>query len=56
MDTAVALQRDFDALTSDRCPACSAPMVGTKPRVLPLRVSSRQAAFMAAMVVSCFTG
>ena len=55
IDTAVAPQRDFEARTSDRCPSCKAPMVGTKPRLLPLDVSWRQAAFMSAMAAICFT-
>ena len=46
METAVTWHRAFDARTSDRCPSCNAPMVGTKPSVLPLRVHLRQAAFI----------
>ena len=56
METAVTSQRAFDARTSERWPSCSAPMVGTNPRVLPLRVTWRQAAFISAMVAMRFTG
>ena len=54
METAVTSQRDFEARTSERCPSCSAPMVGTNPSVLPLRCTCRQAAFISAMVEMCF--
>src|SRR3954466_1281758 len=42
-DAATAAHCERAACTSDRCPACSAPIVGTNPSRLPLCRTSRQA-------------
>src|SRR5580693_139124 len=50
IDAATISQDAFAALTRDRCPSCSAPMVGTNPNRLPRRVA-RQAARISSMVL-----
>jgi len=42
----------FAFSTSDRCPWCKAPIVGTKPMVLPVSLSPERNCCVAAMVLS----
>ncbi len=42
------------ARTRDKCPSCSAPMVGTNPNRLPPRRAARHAARMSSMVLQIF--
>src|ERR1700722_624912 len=50
IDAATTSHEAFAARTSDKCPSCSAPMVGTNPNRFPLRLASRHAARISSMV------
>ena len=50
METATASHCAFAARTSDKCPSCRAPIVGTKPSRLRVARASRQAARASEMV------
>src|SRR5580700_3334757 len=51
IDAATASQEALAACTSDKCPSCSAPMVGTNPNRLPPRRAARHAARMSSTVL-----
>ena len=53
IDTAVTSHCDFDFRTSERCPSCKAPIVGTKPNFLPSCDALRHVAFIPMMVSIC---
>src|SRR5512133_1852853 len=52
MDATTTWLCDRAALTSERCPSCSAPMVGTNPSDFPDRRISRQVACISATVLT----
>ena len=54
METATALRAVRAARTSDKCPSCSAPIVGTNASGLPSRRTLREAALISSIVEKIF--
>src|SRR5260370_37897310 len=56
MDAATTPHDALAARTNDRCPSCSAPMVGTNPRRPRWLRSAREAERISSMAVQIFMG
>jgi len=54
MEAATKSDLSRAALTSDKCPSCKAPMVGTSPRCAPRERAVRPRAFISEMLRTSF--